>query len=146
VVTYLREVGGSALITDLATAMVAAETDNEPDAVSQDEQKRGYIALYQTHIPHLEERGIVTYDGDEGTVSLTETAEELIPYLEPASRSVRWPQLYVILAIGGSGLALASILDAVPVELSLITLLSLLILLLVGVTDWLRTSGVLHEF
>lgn len=135
VVRYLREAGGSASITELATAMVAAETDVGPDAVSQNDHKRGYIALYQTHIPHLEERGTVTYDGDEGTVSLTETAEELIPYLEPRSASVRRPQLYVIIAIAGSGLALASILEAVPVELSLIALLGLLILLLVGVTD-----------
>jgi len=49
--------------------LIASEENNVPISnLTSDQRKRIYVALYQTHLPKLDEAGLVDYDQDRGTV------------------------------------------------------------------------------
>lgn len=81
VLQYLRDNAETELGT-LAEAIAAAENETTVEELSADERKRVYIGLYQTHLPKMDDAGVVTYDQDRGTVSAGPEIEQLYPYLE----------------------------------------------------------------
>ncbi|NHX37537.1 MULTISPECIES: DUF7344 domain-containing protein [Halolamina] len=68
-------------VSELARQLAAWETGKSLEAISSKERKRTYTALRQTHLPKLARHGVVDYDVNRGTVSLTERGRELRPYL-----------------------------------------------------------------
>ena len=61
-----------------ATEAVARRNDVRPiDEIPADELDRISLSLYHTHIPKLADEGVVTYDFDRRTVTLTERGERL---------------------------------------------------------------------
>lgn len=72
VIYYLHEAGESMSLKNLARKIAAAEAEVPESEIDADERQRVYISLYQTHLPKLEEAGIVVYDEDERMVQLTE--------------------------------------------------------------------------
>lgn len=54
------------------------EKDEDPETV--------YLNLYHTHIPKLEEMGLVRYNSDEKLVEKGEKFSDLQPYLRPILR------------------------------------------------------------
>jgi hypothetical protein len=98
---FLESEGGEAELGRLARLIAALENDIEPPEVSDKEQKRVYISLYQSHVPKLVDYGLVEYDADEKYVTSTKRMREVTELFEESSHS--W-QLYYLL-IGVVGLA-----------------------------------------
>lgn len=96
----------TAEVSEIAEYIAAIENDVPRDEVQTDERKRVFISLYQTHVPRLEDHGIVTYDRDEGVVSVKNPDLILRPFREVASGTGRrWSDYYLgVAAIGGLAL------------------------------------------
>lgn len=108
---YLRENGGSATVKELAEQIAALENDLEVGELQHQQQKRVYVSLYQTHVPKLEETGIIEYDESQGMVRLTARAGEFDSYLTTDSESeYPWQFHYFGLAmVGGLLFVLSSV-------------------------------------
>lgn len=65
---YLRIESGPVKLPDLAKEIAAWEYDTPIDELTDQEQKRAYVSLYQTHVPKLVEAGLVDYDTDDKTL------------------------------------------------------------------------------
>lgn len=106
--------GGKTSIGALSTRLAQWENDLSDDRdVTARQRKRVYTALRQSHLPRLDEVGVVDYDPDRGTVELTARADALRPYLrEPTRRP--WPRYYVGVAVGGLLLTAGVVVGALP--------------------------------
>lgn len=123
---HLHRRGGSAVLRDLASDTAKAESEDEVD---DDIVKRFYISLYQTHVPKLEEVGLVRYDSDTKTVSLTDRIREVESILETESSPDRpWPVYYGALAVVGSAIATAQLSGVAPPATSVAFAATLLLL------------------
>src|SRR6056297_942434 len=106
---YLRRADESVQLSELAEQVAAWENDIEVDAISAAERKRVYTALYQSHLPKLDDAGIVDYNQNRGIVELSTAAEQIDPYLEMDARDdITWFRRYLALA----GLGFAAIVAA----------------------------------
>jgi len=110
VLYYLRRSGGSATVQELAEQIAALENDVEVEDLQSQQRKRVYVSLYQTHIPKLEETGIIEYDDARGVVYLTDQASEIDTYLTPTTESeYPWQLHYLVLAVVGGLLFVLSL-------------------------------------
>ncbi|AFZ74114.1 DUF7344 domain-containing protein [Natronobacterium gregoryi] len=81
-VQYLKRQGGDCDLAPLVEQVAAWENDTEPDDVTRTQRRRVYISLYQTHLPMLEEHGIVDWDPDGHYIKLLPSEEVFEPYLD----------------------------------------------------------------
>lgn len=88
---YLRRNGPEASLSTLATRIAAHENAQPVDAVTSDQRKRVYIALYQSHLPKLDDAGVVDFDSRRGAVELAGNASLLYPYLDLEPTAEREP-------------------------------------------------------
>ena len=70
---------------DIAEQITAWENDKPIRQISSTERQRVYIALYQSHLPKLEEKGLIEYDQSRGTVKPTALIEYVGEYLAMGS-------------------------------------------------------------
>jgi DNA-binding transcriptional ArsR family regulator len=102
IISFLRkrhEIG----LQELAAEVAAWENETPVDELTDQQQKRVYVSLYQTHIPKLEDAGIVRYDSDTGQVQLRDRVEQLDTYLPTDDRNASmWQWAYLLIVIGGS--------------------------------------------
>lgn len=113
VLSRLQDAPGGMELSDLATELSSFENEVPPEELSSKDRKRVYVSLYQTHVPKLDDTGLVAYDSDTGTVRPTEQLDELAAYFEPTEPTVCWGPLYGLVALVGLGLyALAVSTDA----------------------------------
>lgn len=56
---YLRREGGIVELSDLTDQVAVWENDTTPSGLTSEQRKRVYISLYQTHLPKLDDAGIV---------------------------------------------------------------------------------------
>jgi len=109
VLQYLRQHGGPVSLGDLADHVAAAEYDCLTDDVTSAQRKRVYTTLQQSHLPQMDEVGIVEYDSDEGVITTTEQTEELTVYLEIVPEGeFPWREYY--LSFGAISLAIVTVL------------------------------------
>lgn len=121
---HLHRRGGEAVLRDLASDTAEAQHDG---AVDDDIVKRFYISLYQTHVPKLEEVGLVQYDSDSKVVSLTDKIEEVQETLNAEPEPERpWALYYGVLAVVGSVIAAAQLLNVAPASTSVVFAAALL--------------------
>ncbi|SEO87146.1 hypothetical protein SAMN04487948_10678 [Halogranum amylolyticum] len=66
---------------DIAEQVAAWENGKSVAQLTSDERQRVYIALYQGHLPKLDEAGIVEYDQSRGRVEPTPLAGRVERYL-----------------------------------------------------------------
>lgn len=78
---FLRDRDGPVRMREVVDHVAAAEQGTSVDALRSDERKRVHIALYQSHLPKLDQAGIIDYDQDRGLVERTPLAAELDHYL-----------------------------------------------------------------
>lgn len=69
-------------VTELSRIIAAWENETTVEELSYDDRKTVYTALLQTHLPKLDEMGVVEYDTARKHVRLTDRSEQLRPYLE----------------------------------------------------------------
>ncbi len=132
VLKYLAENPGTASLSDLAEHIAAIENDKPETALSSQERKRVYVGLYQCHLPKMDDTDVIEFDGDRGTITIGENAEQLYPFLEADDEQQRpWPKYY----LGHTTLSLTLFtvaLVALPGALSVVFAASLLGFVLLG--------------
>jgi len=98
VLEYLKRFDEPVSLSDLATQVAAWEYGTSIEAVTNDQKKRVYTTLQQTHLDRMEEAGIIEYDDEENVISRTPHTEELTVYLEivPGSE-FPWREFYLSL-------------------------------------------------
>ena len=117
VLQYLER-NEQALVAELAEHIAAIENKKAITALSSQERKRVYIALYQSHLPKMAMADIVQYDKDRGTVKLADAAGELCSLLaiyesteEPSIVRRPWSRYYLVYTgVTITGLTLALVL------------------------------------
>ncbi|WP_231189730.1 hypothetical protein [Haladaptatus sp. DYF46] len=82
---YLKEHDTPVEMRDLAEQVAAWENDTTVQALASNERQRVYIALYQSHLPKLDEEGIIEYNKSRGIVERGQLADEFDPYLESSN-------------------------------------------------------------
>lgn len=102
IIYYLHEEGDEMSLKELAARIAAVENGTAVEDVTDEERQRVYISLYQTHLPKLEEAGIVSYDDEERMVELTpRTAEEGFFWMQDEEPSRSWATYYAVLGALG---------------------------------------------
>ncbi|WP_254524213.1 DUF7344 domain-containing protein [Natrinema caseinilyticum] len=97
VLHYLRESDGRVRLRELAEQVAAWEQGTPVDNLNSSERQRVYISLYQSHLPKLDNHGIVNYEKDRGWVESTPLTSQLDPYLDLSrgdDTADRWPLWY----------------------------------------------------
>lgn len=78
----LAEDAASFVMRDIAEAVAAWENDTTVRKISSAERKRVYIALYQNHLPVLDEMDIIEYDQRRGRIEPRPAIQLLARYLD----------------------------------------------------------------
>jgi hypothetical protein len=132
VLRYLRDRDGTIQMRDIAEQVAAWEHDTTVQALMSDQRQRVYIALYQAHLPKLDEEGIIDYNQSRGFVEKKPLADELIRHLErphsdegDADEGRPWEMYYLGVSalsaalIGASGFGLPLIGSIPPLSIAL---------------------------
>jgi len=106
ILQHLNSIDESIQLQDLAVEVAAWENETDPETLTDKQRKRLYVSLYQTHIPKLEEAGIVEYDGDSGEIRLTNRGSDLNRYLDAdapdADGTHHWGRYYLLITLVGT--------------------------------------------
>lgn len=65
VIRYLETNPGPISIGELADYIAAQEYDKTPEEVTQNERKRVYVSLYQSHLPKMTAADVIAYEQGE---------------------------------------------------------------------------------
>ena len=115
VIHYLKQRGERVTLRELSRQVAAWENGVETDDLDYKQRKRVYTSLHQTHLPKLNDAGIVDYDRDRGTVALDEAARELEVYMEIVpEKELPWSVYYLGLSGIAASLVFASGIGAWP--------------------------------
>ncbi|WP_293032386.1 ArsR family transcriptional regulator [Natronococcus sp.] len=115
VLAYLLEAEETVTLGELAEQIAAWENDTDVNALSSDQRKRVYVALYQTHLPKMDDAGIVEYDQDRGLITLADNADLLMMYLDTDTHQQdRWDRWYAVLSLLGIVVVAAATLGLPP--------------------------------
>lgn len=96
VLQYLRAHPGERVrIRDLATQIAAWENDVSVDDLVYNQRKCVYTSLHQTHLPKMNDFGIVDYDRDRGLITATPLASDLDTYLDGTTDDFPWGPFYL---------------------------------------------------
>ncbi|MFH5802295.1 hypothetical protein [Haladaptatus sp. CMAA 1911] len=129
VLRYLHETEGEVSMRDIAEQVAAWENETSVQAITSSERQRVYIPLYQSHLPKLDEKGIIEYDQSRGTVREMDAADVLYEYLKPETcdddvdeegnthTSTRWERYYLGVSGLGATLLAGSTLGVSPFSL-----------------------------
>ena len=98
VLQYLNDHDGPVPFSELANELAAWENDTDVEDITERQRKRVYVSLYQTHIPKLEEAGVVDYDADSGEVRLRSRVNRLSAHLDADEREFPWPVAYLAIS------------------------------------------------
>ncbi|MFB6173325.1 MAG: hypothetical protein ABEI39_01650 [Halobacteriales archaeon] len=103
----LREAGGPLSARELSERIAEVETGESPPP--RNIRQSAYVSLHQTHLPKLDEMGIVEYDESAKTVSLEDRASEVSVYMETVPRyGISWSEYYVGVSLLGVLLIVAA--------------------------------------
>lgn len=117
VLYYLKQEERPVELGELANQIAAWENEIEVEDLSRQQRKRVYVSLYQTHIPKLEDAGIIDYDSDSGMIELSERAGEIDEYLGDAGDGrFPWQLYYLGLAIVGGVFFAAVALEVLVID------------------------------
>ncbi len=84
VLKYMADHGTETTLSDLADHIAAKENDTEIRLLSSQERKRVYVALYQCHLPKMDDANVIDFDHSRGTVELRPEANQLFVHLDIA--------------------------------------------------------------
>ncbi|MFC6724365.1 hypothetical protein ACFQE1_08265 [Halobium palmae] len=82
VLSFLRGATGPVDMREIAERLAAWENEKPLDDITSEERQRAYIALYQSHLPKLDEMGAVEYEQSRGVVTRLPVADQFNPYLD----------------------------------------------------------------
>ncbi|WP_266081769.1 DUF7344 domain-containing protein [Haladaptatus caseinilyticus] len=117
VLRYLQEYDGTVQMRDIAEQVAAWENNTTLQELTSDQRQRVYIPLYQSHLPKLDEEGIIQYDQSRGTVKRTEVADQFDQFLlidesakieTQVENQIRWETYYLGVSVVSTILLVAS--------------------------------------
>ena len=112
---YCKYVGEPVSLSDLAEQVAAWECEKPVEELNASERKRTYTSLQQTHLPAMEDAGIITWDGD--TIELTAAAERLNVYMDVVPEdSIPWGVYYLWLSVIGAAVLGLAYLEFLPLS------------------------------
>ena len=118
VIKELKSSAGSMTLRDLAETLAASESGESPPP--RNVRNSVYNSLHQTHLPKLNDAGVVTYDENRKTVSLESQARDVGLYMEVVTQyGITWATFYrrlmtlALLTLVGEEIGVP-VLDAVP--------------------------------
>lgn len=82
---FIAHSEGDIAIGDVADRVAAWENNTTVSSLSSMDRQRVYIALYQSHLPKLDDHGVIDYDRNRGTVSPLPLLTVFAPYLDSGS-------------------------------------------------------------
>ncbi|MCD2203017.1 DUF7344 domain-containing protein [Halobacterium sp. KA-6] len=95
----LKAVDSTAEIGDVAEQVAAWEYGVDVDQVSYEERKRVYTALQQSHLPKMDDVGVVNFDKNRGTVEPTDSLDDIEVYMDVVQgNEIPWSVYYLGLA------------------------------------------------
>ena len=99
-----REEDDTIAIGEMAEQIAAWENDIDAAEITGNERKRVYTALQQSHLPKMDEAGVVNFNKNRGLVEPTQALEDVDVYLDVVEgREIPWSDYY----LGLSGVAAA---------------------------------------
>lgn len=132
VLHYLKRHGDRRVeLRELVDHVAAWENDTTTRDVDSDARKRVYTALRQSHLPKLDQAGVVDYEHRRGEVELTEQARDVQLYLEHVPKNdIPWSEYYLGLSAVCAGLVAVTWAEIYPfVELTGIGLAAIMVML-----------------
>lgn len=113
VVHYLLQHDETVTLRALSRQIAAWENNVAPEDVTSKQRKRVYTALHQSHLPKLDECGVIDFNDDRSLITPTERVSDLQVYLEVVpDNEIPWSVYYT-----GLGLFSASLLAAKTIGL-----------------------------
>jgi len=108
---YLHQYRGSVPIDELRAELAAWENDTSKESLTDRQLKRVYISLHQTHLPTLEDAGVIDYDREEGIVEATSKSNRVMIHLDLDDDEAPWSFAPLGIAVVGGLLFLVIISD-----------------------------------
>jgi DNA-binding transcriptional ArsR family regulator len=102
VLYYLRETENPVDLGELAQELAAWENETSVEELTEQQRKRVYVSLYQTHIQKLAQAGLIEYDQDAASVRLADGMDQIDRYLSDDATDeaqLPWEGLYILLAV-----------------------------------------------
>jgi hypothetical protein len=100
VLERLRASDESETVRDLSEHIAGVEAGEHPPP--RNVRQSVYVSLHQTHLPKLDDLGIVAYDADEKEVRLDDRADEVTVYMEVVPKyGLSWGEYYFGLGLFG---------------------------------------------
>lgn len=102
-------------LRELSERISAWENGVEPEEVTYKQRMRVYTALRQSHLPKMDEGGVVEFDKDRGRVAPTDETSELEVYLDVVPHNeIPWSTFYLGLGVLASAVVAAAWLQVFP--------------------------------
>ncbi|MFC7199657.1 DUF7344 domain-containing protein [Halospeciosus flavus] len=96
VLNYLKHRDEPISTGELAKQVASWEYDTTPEQVTNQQRKRVYTSLHQTHLPKMNHLGIVDYDEGRGIVKPSQRFSNLDFYLEISpEQGLPWHEFFV---------------------------------------------------
>ena len=101
IVHYLKRHGGRRVeLRELVDYVAAWEEDTTVDGLDSTKRKSVYAAIRQTHLPMMEQTGLIEYEHLRGEIELTSSVREVQLYLEhPPQDNIPWSEHYLGLSM-----------------------------------------------
>lgn len=98
IIEILRDTGDTVTVSELSEQIASVETGETPPP--RDVRKSVYVSLHQTHLPKLDDWGVINYDYRSKELTLLERAQEVEIYMEvvPAD-DIPWGMYYLGLGV-----------------------------------------------
>jgi len=105
--------GGRTSLRELSETIAARETGESPPPRTTRESV--YNSLHQTHLPKLEELGVVTYDREAREVQLRERARDVNRYMEVRTEhGLTWSEIYRTIGVVGLTVVVLALAEVPP--------------------------------
>ena len=152
VIELLKEESGGIELRVLAELIAEAESGESPPPRSV--KKSVYNSLHQTHLPNLDQHGIIDYDPCRKVVSLRSKARRVDLYLEVRTPfGVTWSAYYRTLSVLSLLIVIADQIGAIGLRGKYTILISSVFLALVGLStayqlwsnNWIQIRGLLGD-
>ena len=115
VIYCLKREDGPLDVSRLTTLITAMENDTPPENVTYRQRKRVYTSLHQSHLPKMDDLGIIEFDQRAGTVEPDNGLDEIDVYLEivPGSE-ISWSEFYLGLGVLSIAVCLLALVNVYP--------------------------------
>lgn len=134
IIQRLASADGTMPVSELASVIAELEAGTSSDA--DDLYKSVYVSLQQTHLPRLEEDGIVAYDHEEKTVTPGPYFDDVLAYIEDRDGFDRWIHIsYLILSVVGLVSVVVSGITISPLDGVDVTYLFAIVFFLIGLSS-----------